>query len=464
MSTGDGSSATPEMARRAKRRLGYRLRTAPIVGRPGAIRLPTLTPLRDFQLPDVLRNNPSYRRFFFSQFVSLCGTWMQGTASSLVILTLTSSAIALGAINIASALPMLLLSLVGGVFADRNDRRKIMITCQAILGSFSIFYATLVFTDSVQYWHILVIATLSGVVMSFDLPASQAFTPQLVSRDDLPGAVALGSASFNTARIIGPTLASVGIAIFGLGSAFLINAATLLFPMTALIAIGKTLPPRQISAGKGSGLSHLQVGIRYVREHDDIKGLVLLTALCSFLVFPNIIVLMPLYLTEALGGADSWVGIGLAVLGAGSLLGAILLLRGSRLETAAGKRQRSAIIGLTVAMVWLAVSPNPVVAMVGVAIAGYSFATFNSQITTRVQQLAPDEMRGRLLSIISLAFNGVMPFATITVSIASQFIGQQLVMGICAVGLAVGCYVIYKRYAWKAFVAPEPILAAGTSL
>jgi MFS family permease len=432
-----------------------------VVGRPGAFRPPTLQSFRDIQLPDVLRNNPLYRRFFFSQFVSLCGTWMQGTASSLVILSLTTSAIALGAVNIASALPMLLLSLVGGVLADRFDRRKIMITCQSLLGCFSILYAILVFTDRVEYWQILVIAALSGTVSSFDLPASQAFTPELVSRQDLPSAVALGSASFNSARIVGPTLASLAIGLLGTGSAFLINAATLLFPISALIVIGRQLPARVVAPGRGSGLSYLKIGVRYVRENDDMKGLILLSALCSFLVFPNVIVLMALYLTDGLGGADRWVGIGLAVLGSGSLVGAILLLRGSRLETAAGKRQRAAIAGLTIGMLWLALSPSPLVAMIGVFICGYSFSTFNTQITTRIQQLAPDEMRGRLLSINSLAFNGVMPFATITISIAAQVLGQHVVYGACAILLAVGCYVIYRRYAWKAYV-PKPPLVAGT--
>jgi MFS family permease len=389
---------------------------------------------------------------------------MQGTASQLVILTLTSSALALGAINVAAAVPLLLLSLIGGVFADQHDRRKIMIATQSLLGLFSVFFAYLIFTDAIQYWHVLLIATLSGVVASFELPASQAFVPQLVTRDDLPAAVALNSASFNTARIIGPSFASIAIGIAGLASAFLINALTILAPISALFALGKVLPQRELSSGKGSGLSHLKVGVRYVQEHEDMKGMVYLTALASFLVFPNIFVLMPLYLTDALGGGDSWVGIGLSVLGAGSLLGAILLLRGSRLETAAGRRQRSSIIGLTVAMIWLAFSPTPLIAMVGVAIAGYSFSTFNSQISTRVQQLAPDEIRGRLLSILSLAFNGVMPFATIAVSVAAEFVGQKVVMGVCAVALAIGCYIIYKRYAWKAYVAPEPILAAGTSL
>ncbi|MEJ7839307.1 MAG: MFS transporter, partial [Thermomicrobiales bacterium] len=322
----------------AIRRLGHRVRTAPVVGNPGALKLPSLPDILQIQLPDALRNNANYRRFFFSQFISLCGTWMQGTASSLVILTLTSSAIALGAINVATALPMLLLSLVGGVLADRFDRRRIMLTCQGLLGSSSILYAILVFSDRIEYWHILVLATLSGIVMSFDLPASQAFTPQLVPREDLPGAVALGAASFNSARIVGPTLASLAIGIFGLGSAFLINAATLLFPMSALIMIGRTLPKRQVAKSTSSGLAYLKVGVNFVREHDDMKGLMLLTSLCSFLVFPNVIVLMPLYLTDALGGGDQWVGIGLSVLGAGSLIGAILLLRGSRLEVAAGRR------------------------------------------------------------------------------------------------------------------------------
>lgn len=459
----DQSSAATKKPDSAIRKLGQRVRTAPVVGQPGSIKFPSLPDLRQIQLPDALRNNPNYRRFFFSQFVSLCGTWMQGTASQLVILTLTTSAIALGAINVAAALPMLLLSLVGGVLADRYDRRRIMLTAQALLGSFSLLYAILVFSDRIEYWHILVIATLSGVVMSFDLPASQAFTPQLVPREDLPGAVALGSASFNTARIVGPTLASIAIGVFGLGSAFVINAATLLFPMSALIMIGRTLPKRTIATSSSSGFSYLKVGVRFVRERDDLKGLTLLTSLCSFLVFPNVIVLMPLYLTDALGGGDQWVGIGLAVLGAGSLVGAILLLRGSRLEAAAGRRLRSAIIGLTVALLWFSLAPSPIAAMIGVFVAGYSFATFNTQITTRIQQLAPDDMRGRLLSINFLAFNGVMPFSTISISILSQIIGQKIVMGSCAVLVASGCYFIYKRFAWKAFLVPEPITANRTS-
>jgi MFS family permease len=359
---------------------------------------------------------------------------------------------------------MLLLSLVGGVLADRMDRRRILLVTQTSLGIISVVFAILVFTDSVEYWHILVIAALAGTLTSFDLPAGQAFVPELVNREDLPGAVALGSASFNSARIVGPTLASVTIGLFGLGSAFLINAATLLFPITALITIGRSVPKRKIVASRGSGLSYLKAGVGYVRANDDMKGLILLTGLVSFLVFPNVIVLMPLYLTDALDGADKWVGIGLAVLGAGSLIGAILLLRGSRLEAAAGRRQRSAMVGLTIGLTWLAFSPNPPVAMIGVFITGYSFATFNTQITTRLQQIAPDEMRGRLLSINSLAFNGVMPFATVTVSIASQLVGQKPVMGACAVLFASGCYFIYKRYAWQAFVAPEPIVANGTSL
>lgn len=458
MSSGPPS---PEPATPARRqRFRPRFRTAPNVGRPGALRMPTFRPLRDFRLPDALHNNPLYRRFFFSQFVALCGTWMQGTASSLVILTLTTSAIALGAVNIASALPMLLLSLVGGVLADRFDRRRIMLVSQSLLGCFSILYAVLVFTDSIEYWHILLISFLSGTVSSFDLPASQAFTPQLVQRQDLPGAVALGSASFNSARIVGPTLASLAIGIFGTGSAFLINAATLLFPISALITIGRSLPKHTRSATRSSGLDFLKTGVRYVREHDDMKGLILLSALASFVVFPNIIVLMPLYLTDALGGADSWVGIGLAVLGAGSLLGAILLLRGSRLETAAGRRQRTAMAGLTVGLMWLALAPSPLVAMVGVFISGYSFSTFNTQITTRIQQLAPDEMRGRLLSINSLAFNGVMPFATISVSVASQYLGQRIVMGVCSVLIAAGSAYIYKRFAWRAYIPPEPVVVA----
>ncbi|HYI24058.1 MAG TPA: MFS transporter [Thermomicrobiales bacterium] len=443
-------------------------RTAPAPGEPGRFAfLASSLPFRDLQLPHALQEGP-FRSYWTSQLVALSGSWMQNTASSLVVLSLTSSALLIGAINVVSAIPLLLLSLHGGVVADRFDRRKIVLTSQVLVGMISLVYAFLIIADHLAYWHVLVLAAVAGTIMAFSLPASQSFVADLVSREDLPEAMALNSASFNATRTVGPALAGIVIGILGTASAFLINAVTLLAPISTLVRLKDAIPAHR-SQRRGSGGSAMREGMGYIRSHDDVLGLVLLSAVFSFLVFPNLLVLMPLYIDDVLGGGDGWVSIMISVLGLGSLAGSIGILRGSRLEAAAGKRLRRAMAGLAIGLVWLGLVPNvgldpsPWLAVPGVLIAGHSFTTGNTQITTTLQQLAPDDMRGRVLSANSLAFNGVMPFATIAIAGLSQLIGQSIVMLICAALMVGSCVWLWRRYVWRAFVPAQHLVARNAN-
>jgi len=411
--------------------------------------------------PDALQN-ASFRQYWTSQLISLAGTWMQNTGTSLVVLSLTTSAVLIGAVNVVSSLPILILSLFGGVVADRFDRRKILISTQSSLGVISLIYFFLILTDRMEFWHILVLSAIAGGVAAFELPASQAFVSELVRREDLPQAVALNSASFNATRTIGPALAGVAITAFGTAAAFLVNAFTLLAPISVLMRLKGKVQQQPRPANRGSGLSQLKEGMAYIRKTDEVFGLILITTIFSFFVFPNLLVLMSLYVKDELGGSDTWVAAMISVLGVGSLIGAIVLIRGSRLEVAAGRRLRTSMVGLTVGLTWLALSPNTWWAIPGVMISGYSFATGNTQINARLQQLAPDDMRGRVLSVNSLAFNGVMPFATMGVSALSELVGQHVVIQACAICLAIGSFIIWRRYAWKAFV-PSATSVATTA-
>lgn len=435
--------------------------TAPVVGRPGAPRrFPSTRFLRDVRLPRALQN-PLYRKYWWSQVVALSGTWMQNVGSSLVVLSITTSAVAIGALNVAAALPLLIFGLAGGVMADRRDRRSILIVTQGLIALYALVYAALIWTDVLEYWHIVALAVLAGTTAAYQLPASQAFVPELVDREELPEAIALNSAVFNATRIVGPAFAATAIAAFGLASAFVINAAALLVSMGILLTF-RGLVVRRPKPPKQAGSSALKVGIGYVRGREDLIGLVLLTGVLSFLVFPNAIVLMPLYIKEVLGSSDSWVGIMLSVIGAGSLAGSFTLLRGSKLEDAAGRRLRMGLIGLVIGLMWLAVARNPYLAIPGVAVLGFSFSLTNSQIQTRVQQIAPDDLRGRVLSIVSLAFNGVMPFATIIVSGTAEIFGQPLVLAVCSVLTALGSWYLWRRYAWQAFVPAREAPASAS--
>lgn len=434
-------------------------RTAPAVGRARALRLPTLRWFKDIRLPDALEN-VSFRRYWLSQIVALAGTWMQQVGIQLVVLSLTTSALAIGMINVVSALPMLLFSLSGGVVADRFDRRHILIVTMSILGIFSLIYAGLIGSGRIEYWHILVLAAGAGTVMSFQMPAGQAFVSDLVPRDDLPEAMALNSAAFNSTRIIGPALAASAISILGLASAFIVNAVTILAPIGTLVRLGKvmTRPPRV--RNPGSQLHALMDGLRYVRSNDAMLGLILLQAAMSFFASPNLLVLLPLYITDQLGGAERWVGIMLSLMGVGSLIGSLVMLRGSRLESAAARRLMVGAAGLSLGMAWLAFSQSPMMAVPGVLLAGYSFASGNTQIMTRLQQTAREDFRGRVMSLSSLAFNGVMPFSTLVISGLAQVIGLHIVMGTSGALLALCGLYLWRRYVWKAFL-PEATAGAG---
>ena len=425
--------------------------------RPSSLPLP----LRDIGLPRALQNR-IYRRYWLSQLVSLTGTWMQSVGSTLVVLTLTDSAFLIGLITVVAALPMLLLMLTGGVIADRYNRRVILIVSQSMLALFALGYAALVAADIVAYWHILVLATLLGITASFSLPASQAFVPELVGHDDLPQAIALNAAAFNASRLVGPAIAGVTISAFGMASAFVFNAATLVVSVAVLVSLRGLVVHRRPRVPGGAGA--LRDGLRHVRERDDLFGLVLLTGLLSFLVFPCAVVLLPLYVSEVLGGGAGWVGTVLSITGAGSLVGSLVLLQGSRLERAADRRLRIALAGLVVGLLWLALARTPVAAVPGVAILGFSFAMGNSQIMTRVQQLAPDALRGRVMSIHSLAFNGAIPFATLLVTGGAELVGASVIYAIAALLTAAGAYLLYRRYVRQAFVPPRPAaLSPGTT-
>ncbi len=431
-------------------------RTAPVVGHPGDLSTHAWRfRARDIQLPHALQHEP-FRRYWSGQMVALFGLWNQNTAAQLVILSLTSSAFLIGLLNIVSAIPLLLLTLVGGVVADRFERRKILMTTQLMLAGLSVAWAFLILTDAIEYWHVVILAVLGGTIASFDLPASQSFFAQIVRREDLPEAIAITSASVNATRTIGPAIAGVIIGIVGTGIAFLSHSLSLVVFVLVIASLRTLVPAHQRSAAhRGGGIEALKVGIRHIRQRDDLTGLVCTTAIFSFFAVPTLLVLLPLYMTRTLGGGDGWVPATTSVYGLGSLFAALTMFRASKREAAAGKRLRFAAFGIAGSLAWLAFAPSPWIAIPGVLLAGFSFEMGLVQIGTRMQQLAPDDIRGRVLSVNGLAFNGMMPFSTLTISAVSSLIGLNVVMLICGGGLAAGSMWLWRRYTWQAFVTPS---------
>ena len=420
--------------------------------------------LRRFQagLPPVLRTNRTFRRYWLSQIVSLTGTWMQQVAQGWVVLTLTSSALAIGAVSIVGSLPMLLLTLTGGVVADRYDKRQILIGTQTVLGLLAGVFALLVATDAITYWQIVLLAILLGITAAFEMPASQAFIPELVDRDEMQEAIALNSAAFNGSRLIGPAMAGLLIAVVGVAAAFAANALSFLAVIGVLLSMrGRAVARHGVPGNVGSAMRE---GLVYVRARPVLIGLIGITGLTSLLVFPNLAVLMPLYVTEVLGVGPAWLGIMMSCSGGGSLVGSLALLRGQRTVADAKRRIRMSAIGVTIGLLGLAAARSPILAMPAVIVLSFSLSLGMAQIATRVQELAPDAMRGRVMSIHGLAFTGVMPFAVLLVSATAEGIGQPATLLSAAVAYALLAVILYALFVRRDEPLPEPETQAAPGL
>jgi MFS family permease len=389
--------------------------------------------------PAVLRGS-RFRRYWLSQVVSMSGTWMQQVALSLVVLSLTHSALAVGAVGIAGSLPLLLFTLHGGIVADRYDRRRILLVTQSALGGCALIFALLISRDLIAYWQILTLALLLGITSAFEIPASQAFVPELVDPDDLPQAIALNSAAFNAARLVGPALAGLTIAVAGTAAAFTANAVSFLAVIAVLISmrghqcVTRDVPPSVRQA--------LHDGLGYVRQRPYLAGLIGFAGLTSLLVFPHITVLLPLYVTEVLGAGPGWVGGLLSCIGGGSLLGALAMLKAGRSPRGIRRRLILAAAGMVLGLLGLAVARTPLVAAPTAVGLAFCLSVGMAQIATRVQQLAPDELRGRILSIYALAFTGMTPIAVLLVSVLTERVGQAQALLICAIVYGIGITVI----------------------
>jgi MFS family permease len=432
----------------AARRGMRRWRTTPTVGAPGAFSAGAWR--RGLQLPNALQDAP-YRRWWTAQMVALFAMWGQSIAAQLVILSITSSAFLIGALNVVAATPLLMLSLIGGVLADKFDRRRILIATQTCVVVLSLGWAVLILTDQMSYAWLLMLVACGGTIASFDFPAGQAFLAQIVRRENLPEAVALNSASVNATRAVGPLVGGILIGAFGLAAAFVTHSLAVMVFVLAIVSLGRMIPKTAAPAHGERPLAALRIGLTYIRRSDELLGLVGTTALMSFLAVPGLLVLMPLYVTETLGGGNRWVPISTSIFGLGSLLAAIVMFRASKSDAASGLRLRVTGLTLAAGLLWLALSPNPWVAAPGILLSGCSFELGLIQIQTRLQQLAPDHMRGRVLSVNGLAFNGVMPASTLSISTLASSYGQHVVLAGCAAAMLVGSVLIWRRYTWKAF-------------
>ena len=371
--------------------------------------------------PPMLRalRHRNFRLFFTGQLLSLPGTWIQMVAQSWLIYRLTDSAALLGLAGFASQFPVFLIAPLGGAVADRFSRHRLLVATQVASALLALSLAALTLSGQVEVWHVFTLAALLGVVNGFDLPARQAFTVQLVGREDLPNAIALNSSAFNAARLVGPAIAGVLVAAAGEGWCFLLNGVSYATVLGALLAMRLTPTERPIHTG--SMLAHIVDGVRYVRGHLPIRSLLLLLGMVSLAGMPYA-VLMPVFADRILGGGPQGLGILMSCAGGGALVGA-LLLAARRSPRGLGGWVPWAAFGFGLGLVGFSLSRSFWLSGALLVPTGFAMMVQMASSNTLLQMMVPDALRGRVMSLYSMMFMGMAPIGSLLAGSLAEVIG-----------------------------------------
>lgn len=405
----------------------------------------------------------NYRLFWSGQVVSLVGTWAQLTGQSwLVAKTLAQPPLVLGTVTMLQFLPVLLFSLPAGVVADRVNKRGLLIATQTAAMLQALALGLLVVTGRVQLWHVCLLAFLLGLINSFDNPVRQAFISEMVGQDLLVNAVALHSIIFNLARIVGPMVAGVSIALVGTGSTFLINAASFVPVLAGLLLMRARELYASPRASEGSLWERLREGISYSLGSPPTFRVLLLMAFIGTFGY-NFLVVLPLLARDVLRVESVGFGGMTSAMGVGSILAALFLAYRRRAEESQlflGAAAFSLLLVLLGLSPWLGASLVLLVAM------GFAGVTFTATGNTRLQLLSPPELRGRVLSLYVLLFAGSTPIGGQLLGLAAQHLGVQAAVAlfglVCLLG--VGLALLYRRLAPGPAPAPETTDVSGGPL
>ncbi len=371
--------------------------------------------LRNLSLPNGFSalKHRNYRLYFFGQAVSVTGTWMQSLAMSWLVLTLTSSAISLALVNVLQFAPTLVFGLFAGVVADRVPKRNLLVVTQSIAALSSATLATLIFLDRIDLWQIYLLALIVGINNSFDMPARQAFVSEMVEdRRDLPNAIALNATLFNMGRLVGPALAGLVLGLFGVAVCFAIDALSYLAVIASLIMMN--IVPAAKIVRRSNPLESLREGLAYVRATPVVGYLVIFAGLVG--VFGvNFNVWMPLLAKQELGTGPGGFGLLMSSLGIGALVGALSLAFRSKGASVDRMVATGMVLGLgeIVLGVVTDVAPSLILAMLISAVVGYGLTSTMAMANTVVQSTAPDELRGRVMSVYIMVSAGVSPLGAL---------------------------------------------------
>jgi MFS family permease len=368
----------------------------------------------------------NFRLFFGGFVVSLVGIWLQRVALAWLVLELTDSAFWVGSIQALGSLPVLLFSLYAGVLADRFPKERLVFVTQACSMVLALVLAAIVFAGIVELWHVAVIAFLLGTAAAFDIPARQSFLVELVGKDDLTNAIALNSSAFNASRVVGPAIGGVLIATVGVGACFLLNGLSYIAVLAALFMM--RLPPIRRSAEPTRAWSSIKQGLRFVVTDVRIRTILLNVAVVGMFGFP-VIVLLPIVARDVLGlGAQAY-GWMMSAFGVGAVAGALGLAVFSR-RIPKGRVLGPAAASFGALVVLVALTRSLPLVLILLTLVGLAMVLTTALTNTLLQTLAPDSLRGRVVSVYTMAFIGFTPFGAFQAGLIAEAFGAPTALAI----------------------------------
>ena len=385
-----------------------------------------------------------YRLFWVGQLTSRVGTWMQSVGQAWLVLELTNSPLRLGLISTLQFAPVLLFAFLGGVLSDRVSKRRLIIATQVAMMLQAFALAALVASGHVAYWHVALLAGIYGIANSLDMPARQSYVVELTGKEDLMSAIALNSAVFNSARVVGPALAGMLIGTYGVAAAFFINGVSFLGVLAALLAMRTEGAPHP--GARATVREELVQSLRYASRTPHISLVLGLLLFVSLFVL-NFNVVVPLIAREVLGQGAQGFGLLMAALGGGAVLGALGVASFS-------VRRPPAMLVVTAAAVTslgvlsLGFVRSFALAAAVLLVTGLAQIVFTSSVNSTMQVTVPDGMRGRMMSFYVLVFVGVTPAGAFLMGLLAEHFGVSVA---CALGGAAGLVAVAAvTLVWRA--------------
>ena len=383
----------------------------------------------------------NYRLFFAGQGISVIGTWMQQIAMTWLVYRITNSAFLLGLVGFSGQIPTLFLAPFAGVFADRWNGRSALVATQSLALIQAFLLAVLTLTNAIEVWHIVVLSIFLGIVNGFDMTIRQSFVIEMVGKkEDIPNAIALNSSLFNSARLIGPSIAGLLVAALGEGICFLLNAVSYIAVIYALLSMHVT--PRPTGQEEHHVLEKLGEGMRYAFGFAPIRNILLFMALLSLMSMQQ--VLMPVFAKDIFHGGAQTLGFLVGAAGIGALIGAVYMASrrsvlglGRLIVIASTTLGLGLVVFSFLTIFWLAI---PVLVAIGLGMMLHMASS-----NTILQTIADEDKRGRVISFYSMASMGISPFGSLLGGSLAAWIGAPRTLLIGGTTILIGSFVFNRH-------------------